>query len=106
MKDKISEDRKLYLAQKKKQKIAVVSTQIFLLASFIIIWELLARLNIVDGFLTSQPSRVLNTVLDMSSNNLLMHLWVTFFETIVGFLLGTIFRNFDCLFIMVVTIFL
>lgn len=89
MNDKISSERKIYLAQKRKQKIAVISTQIFILASFIIVWELLARLNIIDGFLTSQPSRVLKTILDMSSNNLPMHLWVTFFETIVGFLLGT-----------------
>lgn len=90
MDEKISNDRKIYLAKKKKQKIAIVATQISILVLFIVIWELLARLNIVDGFLTSQPSRVLNTILDMSSNNLLMHLGVTCFETIIGFLLGTI----------------
>lgn len=91
MDEKISSDRKLYLAKKKKQKISILTTQITILVLFITIWELLARLNIVDGFLTSQPSRVLNTILDMSSNNLLMHLGVTCFETIIGFLLGTIF---------------
>ena len=91
MEENISNDRKIYLAQKKKQKIAILTTQISILILFITIWELLARLNIIDGFLTSQPSRVLNTILDMSSNNLLMHLGVTCFETIIGFLLGTVF---------------
>lgn len=88
--ENISEDRKKYLAQKKRQKIAVTTTQILLLIGFILIWEVLARVNIIDGFLTSQPSRVLKTIMDMSSNNLLMHLGVTCYETIVGFLLGTI----------------
>ena len=90
MNDNISEDRKKYLAKKKKLKISIFTTQISILLGFILIWELLAKLNIIDGFLTSQPSRVLNTIMNLSSNNLLMHLGVTFFETLVGFLLGTI----------------
>lgn len=106
MSDAISKDRKNYLAKKKKQKIAIVTIQISLLILLIILWELLARLNIIDGFLTSQPSRVFNTIMDLSSNNLLMHLGVTCFETIIGFLLGTIFRNSNCMYALVVTIFL
>ena len=106
MSDTISKDRKNYLAKKKKQKIAIVTIQISLLILLIFLWELLARLNIIDGFLTSQPSRVFNTILDLSSNNLLMHLGVTCFETIIGFLLGTIFRNTNCMYALVVTIFL
>ncbi|MBE5821329.1 MAG: ABC transporter permease [Clostridiales bacterium] len=90
MDNNISEDRKKYLAKRKKQKIAIIITQITILVGFIVIWELLARFNIIDGFLTSQPSRVLNTIMDLSSNNLLMHLFVTCFETVIGFLLGTI----------------
>lgn len=101
----ISNDRKEYLAQKKKQKILVVTTQVSLLVGFILLWELLAKLNIIDGFLTSQPSRVLNTIMNLSSNNLLMHLGVTCFETIIGFLLGTISRNSNCLFTLVVSVF-
>ena len=101
----ISNDRKEYLAKKKKQKILITTTQISLLVGFILLWELLAKLNLIDGFLTSQPSRVLNTIMNLSSNNLLMHLGVTCFETIIGFLLGTISRNNNCLFTLVVSIF-
>ena len=103
MNDKISEERKKFLAKKKHQKIAVLTTQIFIIVGFILLWEILARLNIIDGFLTSQPSRVLNTAMNLSSNNLLMHMGVTCFETIIGFILGTIFRNINCLFTLVVT---
>ena len=101
----ISNDRKEYLAKKKKQKILITTTQISLLVGFILLWELLAKLNLIDGFLTSQPSRVLNTIMNLSSNTLLMHLGVTCFETIIGFLLGTISRNNNCLFTLVVSIF-
>ncbi len=87
----ISDDRKKYLAKKKKLKITITLTQVSILIGFIVIWELLARFNIIDGFLTSQPSRILKTIMNLSSNNLLLHLGVTCLETIVGFLLGTIF---------------
>ena len=38
----------------------------------------------------SQPSRILKTFLHLTDNNLLMHIGVTVYETVVGFLLGTI----------------
>ena len=89
-KKNISSDRKKYLRQIKFQKIAVFVTQIGILISFIIIWEVLANLKIIDSFITSQPSRILNTFMNLSSNDLLMHLGVTLYETIVGFVFGTI----------------
>ena len=56
---------------------------------FLGIWELCARNGIIDSFITSQPSRILKTLMDLTSNNLLKHIGVTVYETIVGFLLGT-----------------
>lgn len=85
----ISKERKQYLKNIRKDKILVVSTQLLILIGFILLWELLANLNIIDSFITSQPSRILNTFLDLSSNNLLHHISITTYETIVGFLLGT-----------------
>ena len=90
MKKEISEDRQMYLAHKKRRKIAILVTQIVSLATFIALWEILANVGVIDSFLMSQPSRIVKTVLNMSSNNLLMHLGVTIHETIVGFLLGTL----------------
>lgn len=91
MRDKfISEDRKKYLRKIRINRIAVFVTQISILVVFIFIWELLANLKIIDSFLTSQPSRIVNTFMNLSSNDLLKHLWVTFYETIVGFVGGTV----------------
>ena len=86
----ISVDRQKYLRKLKLKRIAILGTQIGILFAFIIIWELLANLKIIDSFITSQPSRIFNTFINLSSNDLLKHLGVTFYETLVGFVGGTI----------------
>ncbi len=55
-----------------------------------ILWESLANSNIIDSFITSQPSRIFKTFIDLSANDLFRHMRVTVYETIVGFGLGTI----------------
>lgn len=85
----VSEDRKKYLHKVKTMKIKVFTTQILLIVAFIALWEILARTGRIDSFITSQPSRILKTFLNLSSNDLLKHLKITCIETIVGFSLGT-----------------
>lgn len=90
MRDKfLSTDRKRYLRKIKINKTLVFLTQIGILLFFIILWEVLANLDIIDSFITSQPSRIFKTFMNLSSNDLLHHLGVTMYETIVGFTLGT-----------------
>ena len=86
----ISEDRKNYLKHKQFVKYAIIATQITGLILFIFLWEILANVGVIDSFLMSQPSRIVKTFLEMSSNNLLLHLGTTCLETIVGFILGAI----------------
>ncbi len=89
MKSDISEERKQYLRKIKRKKFAIIVTQILVLVGFLLIWEFLAQNEIIDGFITSQPSRILDTLLHLGSNDLVYHIGVTAYETIVGFLLGT-----------------
>lgn len=89
-KEILSEDRKKYLKKIKLRKIEILTTQIFILIAFIALWEILARTGKIDSFITSQPSRIFKTFLNLSSNNLLEHLRITCTETIIGFLSGTI----------------
>lgn len=88
-KELISKERKQYLKNKKIKKCMVLLTQISILAGFLIIWEILADKKIIDSFITSQPSRIWNTFMNLGSNDLLKHIAVTTYETVVGFLLGT-----------------
>ena len=86
----ITLERKKYLKEKKQAKCMVFITQIAILVIFLGVWEILAQKGIIDSFLMSQPSRILKTFLHLTDNNLLMHIGVTVYETVVGFLLGTI----------------
>lgn len=90
-KEKISKQRNEYLKQQAVKKYTVLSAQIFILVFLIAIWEISANLGWIDSFIMSQPSRILNTFMNLSKNGLLTHLSVTFFETIAGFLLGVVF---------------
>ncbi len=86
----ISKDRKKYLKKVKIKKISILVTQISIILIFIAVWEILARMGKIDSFITSQPSRILETFLNLSSNDLLEHLKITLIETLTGFILGTI----------------
>lgn len=89
-KQTISFERKKYLKKVKLKKIEILVTQISIVIALIAIWEILARVGKIDSFITSQPSRILETFLNLSSNNLLEHIRITCTETIIGFLLGTL----------------
>ena len=114
----ISEERKKYLKSIKRKKYLILLTQILILTTFLGIWEWMANKNIIDSFITSQPSRIFDTFMNLSSNDLLKHIGVTVYETVVGFLLGTTIgnnrrvfirnyiRNHNCYYFMVVRLFI
>ena len=88
--ENISQERKEYLQKQRRNKVLVISVQILLVLGLIIIWEVLANAKIIDSFIMSQPSRIWNTLMNLSENGLLKHIGITCFETIVGFLSGAI----------------
>ena len=88
-KQPISKERRQYLRKQKSKQYRIILTQIAILVGFLAIWELLANLKIIDSFITSQPSRIWETFMNLGSNDLMKHIGVTVYETIVGFLLGT-----------------
>ena len=86
----MSEERKKYLRTAILKKILVLVSQILLLVAVLWLWEFSASKGIIDSFITSSPSRIINTFTNFSSNNLLEHIGVTVYETIVGFTIGII----------------
>ncbi len=86
----VSQERREYLARIQTRKRLITVTRVMILVLFIGLWEAMARLGIIDSFIMSQPSRILKTMVGFSNNGLLGHVWVTSYETITGFLLGTI----------------
>ncbi len=84
----VSAERQQYLRQKKRQKRAVLFCRIGLLLCFCLLWELAARLGWIDSFILSQPTRIARTLREMLQNGLFIHIGVTVYETLTGFLLG------------------
>ena len=87
--ENISIDRQKYLKKVKLRKVEIFATQIFIVIAFIAIWEILAQTGKIDSFITSQPSRIVKTFMNLSSNDLLEHLRITCTETLIGFGIGT-----------------
>ncbi len=85
----ISKERKQFLRKQKQKKYLIFLTQILILVGFLAIWEVLANQKVIDSFITSQPSRIWETLTNLGSNGLLKHIGVTVYETVIGFLLGT-----------------
>lgn len=80
-----------YLTKLKRDKFLIILSQTVILVFLIIIWQLLADLNLINTFITSSPKDILDTIINLyQSNNLFIHIWVTLYETIISFLLGTI----------------
>ena len=86
----VSQERREYLARIQTRKRLITITRVTILVLFVGLWEAMARLGIIDSFIMSQPTRILKTIMGFSNNGLLGHVWVTSYETITGFLLGTI----------------
>ena len=89
-KAKLSKERSKYIKDIKKKKVLILVTQILLLVVFLCLWEFLANKNLIDSFITSKPSRIWTTLTNLGSNDLMKHIGVTVYESVVGFLAGTI----------------
>lgn len=85
-----SKEHESYLKKIKKRKIIVAFFQIIIVILFLIIWELSARLGWINTFLSSSPSEVVKTFLNLlSQNNLFNHIWITVYETLLSFLIAS-----------------
>lgn len=86
----LSVGRLRYLRQRRRRTAAVTAAQILLLIGFLAAWETAARFEIIDPFIFSSPSRVVNTLITLyQSGDLWLHTGTSCGETVIGFLLGT-----------------
>lgn len=80
-----------FLREQRLLKFKVSFTQWGLLVALLLLWEAAARLNWINPFIFSYPSKMWVLFLRMSlDGSLLNHTFVTVWETVVGFLIGTL----------------
>ena len=84
-------EHKKYLKKIKVDKFTTLIFQILILIAIIALWEILTATGVMDPFFLSSPSRIFNTIIDTFANgNMLYHIGITLYETIVGFILATV----------------
>ena len=84
-----SNEHKEYLRKMKIKKIIILSFQILIFILFLGLWEMLAITEQINTFLTSSPTSILNTIINLySTNNLFNHIWITVYETLISFVLS------------------
>lgn len=87
----MSKEYQKYLKKLKINKLLILLTQIIILLIIILGWQFLANNNLINTFITSSPIRVLDTIISLyNSNELFHHIWITSYETIISFVLGTV----------------
>ena len=84
-------EHKLFLKKRKRKKLFIGACQILIIILFLSLWELGAKLGMINTFLSSSPSRVIGTFFSlMNQNNLWNHVLVTVYETLISFALSSI----------------
>lgn len=81
---------KKYLRRIKVDKTTTIVFQCLILVVFLSLWEILVAVKAIDPFFFSSPSRIFSCIIDLfATGNLLHHMWITLYETILGFLFAT-----------------
>lgn len=90
MTQKMSDEHIKYICDLKRRSRQVTFTRLIILIAFFALWEIAGDLKWIDPFLTSTPSRMWKSLITIyKEGTLFKHIWVTCYETILGFLLGT-----------------
>lgn len=90
-----SEEHIKYIKNEKRRSKKIISTQLLILLSIFLLWEIAGDLKWIDPFLTSTPSRMLKELIKLFvEGNLFNNIFITCFETLLGFVLGTILGMF------------
>ncbi|GFH96980.1 riboflavin transport system permease protein RibX [Lachnospiraceae bacterium] len=81
-----------FLEQRKRKLRAITFARIFIFLLFLLIWEMSARLHVIDAFIFSSPSRVYKMFVSMAmDHSIFLHMGVTLAETLISFLLVFLF---------------
>ena len=80
-----------YLKNKRRTNILIKLCQIIILISIILLWQYLSDKKIINTFITSSPTLIFKTIINLyKTNNLFNHILITTYETITSFILGSI----------------
>ena len=83
-------EHKKYLHEKKKQKIIITFFRFSIFVCFLVCWELLVHFQMINTFLSSSPSQVFSTIIELLVNgDLFLHIGITLYEVLLSFFIST-----------------
>lgn len=86
-----SREHILYLRNIRRKSVTVHVVRLTVLFLFLGIWELCARFEWINPFITSSPSRIWKTVVSLYQNGTLFyHVGTTLWETLLGFFIAVV----------------
>ena len=86
-----SKEHLAFIRAKKRKKRIILICQLLIIILFTIIWEYLVKKDIINSFLFSSPSNIVKCLINLyKSNNLIAHIKITIYETLVSFGLANI----------------
>ena len=75
---RVSDKQKKFLKSVKRNKIFIKVVQFSILFLLIFLWEILARYEVINSFITSSPSKIILNINDLLLNvNLINHIILT-----------------------------
>lgn len=87
----MSKEQKEYIRKHRLNMLIIFGIQILIICVFFITWEILSKKEIINSFIFSSPSIIVNTIYEMSlGGELFKHIWVSVYETLIAFGIGLI----------------
>ncbi len=87
----VSKEHLAYLRRERAKGVGVNVARIAILFLFLTLWELSAQNAWINPFITSSPSRIYKTIVDLYKNgSLFHHVGTTLWETLAGFAIAVV----------------
>lgn len=86
-----SKEHQTFLKKRRNKKILIHVMQFLIIFLFLVLWEIASRTGMINSFLSSSPSRVVDTFLSLlEQNNLWNHVYITVYETFLSFFIASV----------------
>lgn len=87
----MSKEQRDFIIRYKLNKLFIFVIQVLIVVVFFATWQYLSSHNIINSFIFSSPSRVIDTIYGLYlGGDLFHHIWVTVYETLIAFGIGLV----------------
>ncbi|MBQ2425274.1 MAG: ABC transporter permease [Lachnospiraceae bacterium] len=88
MNEQVTSAQLTYVAKQNRRRRMVAAARVFVLIIFLSIWELSARIGVLNDFIFSSPSKIMSCMVVMiRDGSMVYHTGITVLETMVSFIL-------------------